>query len=218
MQKNDQTQGVVQSTTALTAGSATDRWGEIRHRLEASRLALETRFEPSTEEKRKILKARAAALARKTGKERGIEAQLRIVEFLLAKERYGIEPRFVRDVFPLKTLTPIPCTPPFVLGITNLRGEILSVLDLKKFFDLPEEGLTNLTKVIVLESSSMTFGVLADSVIGVRAILETEVQPALPTFTDIREKYLKGVTEDRIAILDASEILLDERIRVYEEV
>lgn len=89
-----------------------------------------------------------------------------MVEFLLAHEKYGIEPDYLREIFPLKTLTPIPCTPPFVLGVTNLRGEVLSVIDLKKFFELPDKGLTDFTKVIVLESETMAFGILADSVTG----------------------------------------------------
>lgn len=198
--------------------SAESRWDELRRRLDASYSVLERRFEPSPEEKSAILKNRAAALAREADVKEGDESQLAVVEFLLANEKYGVEPKFIRDIFPLKTLTPIPCTPPFVLGVTNLRGEVLPVLDLKIFFDLRGEGLTNLSKVIVIESESMEFGILADSVVGSRAVLEVEIQPVPSTFTGVREQYLKGVTEDRLAILDAAEILSDEGIVVHETV
>ena len=194
--------------------SSESAWEKIRRRLEASRSALERRFEPSAEEKSKIFKDRAVELAREPREE--VSAQLEIVEFRLAREKYGIEPDYIREVFPLKTLTPIPCTPSFVLGVTNLRGEILSVIDLKRFFDLPDKGLTDFTKVIVLQSETMMFGVLADSVTGTRSIPVEEIQPPLPTLTDVREEYLKGVAKGRLAILDAEKILSDETIMVHE--
>ncbi len=197
---------------------AKSRWEEIRRRLEVSRLKLESRFEPSAKERCKILKARAAELARETRDEAGTDTQIDIVEFLLEHEKYGIEPAFIRDIFPLKTLTPVPCTPSFVVGVTNLRGEILSVLDLKKFFDLPDRGLTDFNRVVVLESGTMELGILVDAVVGFRTILKAEIQSILPTLTEIREKYMKGITEDRLAILDGEKILSDEEIVVYEEV
>jgi purine-binding chemotaxis protein CheW len=141
-----------------------------------------------------------------------------VVEFVLAQERYAIESQYVRDVYPLEQLTPMPCTPAFVLGIVNLRGEILSLIDIKKFFDLPEKGLTDLNKVIVLESGSMRFGILADVISGVRRIPMASIQSSLPTLAGIREQYLKGVTPERITILDAEALLTDRRIVVEEQV
>ena len=190
----------------------------LRGRLEAGRAALERGFGLTTEEREKILKDRAKALAQEvTGKE-SAGKWIWIVEFVLAEEKYGIEPDFVRDVFPVKTLTPLPCTPPFVLGITNMRGEILSVIDLKMFFDLPNEGISDYAKVVALESNSMTFGILADSVLGARPIPLDSIQPVLPTLTEIRGKYLKGVTKNRIAILDGEAILNDETIIINQSV
>ena len=139
------------------------------------------------------------------------------MEFLLAYETYAIESRCVREVYPLQNLTPLPCTPAFVLGIVNVRGEMLSVLDIKKFFGLPEKGLTDLNKLIVLDSGAMRFGILADAIVGVRHIPLAEIQPSLPTLTGIREEYLKGVTAGRIVILDAEKLIADEKIVVQEQ-
>ena len=105
-----------------------------------------------------------------------------------------------------------------MLGIVNVRGEILSVIDLKKFFDLPETGLTDLNKVIVLESADMVLGIVADAINGVRRILRADIQSSLPTLTGIREDYLLGVTAERVVILDAEKILTDEKLIVQEEV
>lgn len=192
-------------------------WREVHQRLEAARVASEGAWAPDAEEAKRILKARAKALARETGKAEAADA-LELVEFLLAHERYAVESRYVREVYPLESLTPLPCTPAFVLGIVNIRGEILSVIDIKKFFDLPEKGLTDLNKVIVLQSEDMLFGILADAVLGVRRIPVAEIQSSLPTLTGIREKYLKGVTPERAVVLDAEKLLTDETIIVQEQV
>lgn len=169
-------------------------------------------------ETKRILKARAQALARQPAQAQTAAAHIEVVEFVLAAERYAVETRFVREVHPLENLTPLPCTPAFVLGIVNLRGEILSVIDLKKFFELPEKGLTDLDKVIVLEAENMLFGILADAVPGVRRVSVDEIQPSLPTLTGVREAYLKGVTAERVVILDAARLLADERLIVLEQV
>ena len=191
---------------------------ELNSRMEAARLAIEKGWEPDPDEKKKILKARAKALAQESKEKETAEKYIEVVEFLLAYEKYGIESSYVREIYPLKELTPMPCTPPFVLGVINVRGQILSVIDIKKFFDLPEKGLTDLNKVIILQSDRMEFGILADVVLGVRNVLLSELQPSLPTLTGIREEYLKGVTGERVVILDAEKLLSDKKITVHEEV
>lgn len=166
----------------------------------------------------RILKERAKLLAREPKKEEVNAEAIEILEFLLAYERYGIETSFVREVYPLKELTPLPYTPPFVLGITNVRGQIVSIIDVKKFFDLPERGLTDLNKAIILHNDEMEFGILADVINGVRWIAKKEIQPSLPTLTGIRQDYLKGVTAERLVILDAERLLSDNKMVVHEEV
>lgn len=193
-------------------------WREVARRLEAARAAIERVWAPSPEETQRILKARAQALAREPEPAEAAGEHIEVVEFLLAHERYALESQYVREVYPLENLTPLPCTPTFVLGVVNLRGEILSVIDLKKFFELPEKGLTDLNKVIVLQSGNMLFGILADVIAGVRRIPVTDIQPSLPTLTGVREEYLKGVTAGRTVILDASRLLTDESIIVQERV
>jgi len=193
-------------------------WREVQRRLEAARAAMERGWAPDAEEAKRILKARARALAHEPAKDEVDDDYIEVVEFVLAYEQYAVETRHVREIHPLEHLTPLPCTPAFVLGIVNVRGEILSVIDLRKFFDLPEKGLTDLNKVIVLESENMLFGVLADAVIGARRVRVADIQPSLPTLTGVREAYLKGVTAERTVILDAEKLLADERIVVQEQV
>ena len=193
-------------------------WREVERRLEAARAAMERGWAPDAEAAKRLLKARARALAREPAKDEADDDYIEVVEFVLAYEQYAVETRHVREIHPLEHLTPLPCTPAFVLGIVNVRGEILSVIDLRKFFDLPEKGLTDLNKVIVLESENMLFGVLADAVIGARRVRVADIQPSLPTLTGVREAYLMGVTAERTVILDAEKLLADETIVVQEQV
>ncbi len=193
-------------------------WPEVNRRLQAARAAIEHAAAPDTEETRRILKLRAQALAREVEATAAAEECIEVVEFVLARERYALESRHVRDVCPLEQLTPIPCTPAFVLGVFNLRGEVLSIIDIKQFFDLPGKGLADLNKVIVLESGAMRFGILADAIVGVHLIARAEIQPSLPTLTGIREEYLLGVTPGRTVVLDAERLLTAEAIVLQEQV
>ena len=199
-------------------GHVTVDWREVERRLEAGRAATERAWAPGPEETKRILTERAQSLARAPAKAAAGDQFIEVIEFVLAFESYAIETRYVREVEPLDHLTPLPGTPAFVLGIVNVRGEILSVIDLRKFFELPEKGLTDLNKVIVLESENMLFGVLADGVAGVRQVPVADIQPSLPTLTGIREAYLRGVTPGRMVILDAEKLLTDESIVVQERV
>jgi purine-binding chemotaxis protein CheW len=205
------------SPHTLNQTTATD-WRAVHQRLEAMRTALERGITPTAGERKNILRARAQALAREPEREEVVRGGLEVVEFLLAHETYGVESSYVREVYPLRAFTPLPCTPSFVLGIINIRSQILSVIDLKKFFDLPDRGLTDLNKVIVVHDDRMTFGILADAVLAVRSIPLDDMQPSLPTLTGIREAYLKGVTSERLVILDAGKLLADTTLIVLEEV
>jgi purine-binding chemotaxis protein CheW len=170
------------------------------------------------------LKARARALAQPIRRDDdGADEALKVVEFRLAKERYAVEQKYVREVYGLKELTPLPCTPGFLLGIINVRGQILPVIDVKKFFDLPEEGITDLHMVVIVHGETaageeMELGILADAIVGVRSIPQSTCQPSLPTLTGIRAKYLKGVTNQQVVILDVPSILNDPKTTVNEEV
>ncbi|MBL6986790.1 MAG: purine-binding chemotaxis protein CheW [Methylobacter sp.] len=164
-----------------------------------------------------VLEARAQALAQAPEPVAATDC-IEIVTFLLAYETYGIETGWVREVYPLKELTPLPCTPPFVAGIVNVRGQVISVIDIKKFFDLPEKGLTDLNKVIILSDGLMEFGILADAVLDVRSIPRQQIQPSLPTLTGIREQYLLGITADRLIVLDAYSLLTSRSIVIHEDV
>ena len=180
--------------------------------------ALERIWTPSAEETQRILQARALILAQEPAEAENTNDVVEVLEFTLAHERYAVETHYVRQVATLEHLIPLPCTPAFVLGIVNLRGAILPVLDLKSFFELPVMGLTDLNKIIVLRSETIRFCILVDGIAGVRDIWLGDVQSSLPTLTGVRKDYLKGVTPERVALLDAEKFLGSENIIVREHV
>lgn len=193
-------------------------WEQLHRHLDESKAAIEQGFPVDPDKKIKILKQRARLLSRETGRIKEKEAQIEVVDFVLAYENYAIESRYISEVYPLKEFTAIPCTPNFVLGIINVRGRIISIVDFKKFFDLPDKGIADFNKVIIISSEQNEFGIVVDSITGVRAIPASAIQPSLPTLTGVREEYLKGILEDRTVVLDAAMILSDSKIIIHEEV
>lgn len=185
-------------------------WEGIHKKIRHTQEVLEKGWIPTPEEERKILLARAAKLAHESAKPDD-EKKIDVVKFQLAYETYAVESIFVREVFPLKGFTKIPGTPAFVLGVTNVRGRIIFVIDIKKFFGLPEKGLTDLNKLIILEAENSEFGILADFIIGLDHVAQNEIQKSLPTLTPIREDFLKGVTKERLIILDAEKLLKERQ-------
>lgn len=164
---------------------------------------------PGSPAERTLLEQRARELARQPLRDAERGECLEIVAFTMAHERYGVETRFVREVQQLRELTPIPGTPPFVLGILNLRGHVVSLVDLKKFFSLPDRGLSDINHVVLLSCAEMEFGILADTLLGVRRLPAEELQGALSTFSGRRKDYLLGVARDGTVVLDARQILND---------
>lgn len=182
----------------------------------------------SQSSKHEVLRQRARELAREN-LDSGVEAKdadnhWEIVEFILGGEKYGIETSWVREVYPLRELTPLPGTPAFLPGIINVRGQILAVVDLKTFFDLPHKGLTDLNKVIIVrdqtaDSTAMQIGILADEIIGVRALDTAGLQTELPHLGGVRAEYLRGVASEPgsdgpLIVLDIAAILNDKAILI----
>lgn len=171
-----------------------------------------------SDDPQEILRLRARLLARRVELQPDAGTVLEVLEFRLAQERYAIETRHVQEVCPFKELTPLPCTPAFIRGIVNIRSRIVPVLDLKKFFGLPDQGITDLHRVVLVRGQDFELGLLTDVVISLRSIPASELQSSLPTLTGIRSDYLKGVTAERLIVLDLPRILADPKIVVHDEV
>lgn len=192
-------------------------WDEIKSRVASLKKAISENEFTSPETKSKTLKERAKFLAREVKEESGGQEYMDIIEFSLGSETYAFETEFVREVYLLNNFTPLPGLPDFILGIINVRGQILSIVDLKKMFDLPaSRGLGELNKIIIIQNDKMEFGILADSVIGTHPIPKGSVQESYTGIPGINSGYLKGVTSDHLIILNAKNILEDKKILINQ--
>jgi len=165
----------------------------------------------SRQEKLAILKARAHALAQVPEEAESATLQLEITEFRLGDETYACVSSSVREVYPLKGLTPLPCAPAFILGIINVRGRILPVIDVKPVLGLPSSPTREFGKVVILHAEGMEVGLLADIIVGVRAISTSILHPPLPTLTESQFRYIRGITSDGTTLLDAATLLTGSR-------
>lgn len=192
-------------------------WNGIKAKVNFLQENLDQKIILPEGERNSILKARAKALAVEIIDESAQKEFIEIMEFSLASETYGIETKFIREVYPLKDFTTLPGTPSFAVGIVNVRGQIISVIDLKKFFNLPEKGLGELNKVIIVRNERMEFGLLADVIQGTRSVSLDTIQSSPVSTIEIGSGYLRGVTSDHTIILDAEKILEDEKIIIHQE-
>ncbi|MDR6983539.1 purine-binding chemotaxis protein CheW [Rheinheimera pacifica] len=142
------------------------------------------------------------------------EPTLELFYFELAQETYAVEARYVVEVLPLRQLTSLPNTPDFVLGIVGVRGHIVSVIDLRCFFDLPQQGLSDLNRIAILRDGRMEFALLTDRTVGTYSLPRQALQASQPHLNGIRREYLLGISDASWAVLDAGKLLSDSRLQV----
>ncbi len=188
-------------------------WEEARRRIAAIEKLFARILSPPPQEITRILKKRAEFLALEIERERE-EEKIEVLEFKLGEARYAVQSNHVRSVHHIEQLTSIPCTPDFVLGIANIRGEILSVVDILKFFGLP--GMGHGEMMVLLEKRDMRFCIVADAISGVHEIAREAMNPAPSSLSGAQ--YFLGMAPGHLIMLDAVKLLTDERLVVEEEV
>ncbi len=192
-------------------------WTKLRERLARAVAATEEALQPSPERARQIMDARARALAQRPAQETDSGEKLQLVTFTLGAERYAIETRYLREVIHLVDVTPVPGAPDFVIGLANLRGEVLALFDLVRFFDIAKEQRPKGSQAIVLGIESAEFGVPVDAVHGtvelpVKGLIEPTGAAAGP-----QRDCQRGVTEDALIVIDGAALLADRRLFIGSE-
>ncbi|MBU4304586.1 MAG: chemotaxis protein CheW [Candidatus Omnitrophica bacterium] len=149
--------------------------------------------------------------------------EVQLVVFKIGSEEFGVEINQVREIVKLVSITRMPKAPAFIEGVVNLRGQIITVIDLSKKLDLPSAGKTDSTRIMVVEVADNTVGMIVDSVSEVLRLAKDDIEatPALID-TEVHERYLRGVgkMEDRLLILlDLNEVLsIDEIHHISKQV
>lgn len=135
----------------------------------------------------------------------------KMVTFSISGKDYAIDIMYVKEIAKAGQFTYVPNTLPFVVGVYNLRGEIIPILDLRIFFNISDkkDEDSKLQNLLILNVNEQTFGVIVDNIDKVVGIQKSSIQPSHPLFADINIKYIAGVIENNKHLY----ILLDvERI------
>ncbi len=140
-------------------------------------------------------------------------AEVQLVVFRLGAEEYGVPITQVQEINHLSTPTRIPRSPAFVEGVINLRGKVIPVIDLKKRFELERTEYTEDARIVVVEISGHTVGVIVDEVSEVLRLPTSSIDPPPAIIAGITAEYLRGVgkLQDRLLILLDLEKILTER-------
>lgn len=160
----------------------------------------------SFERKKQTLKERAEALSKSMAIQDFKIDFIEIIPFRLDQENFALETKYIKEVYPLKDYTFLPCAPAFVYGLINVRRRILPIIDLKVLFSLPNDEKIK-KEILVIENENIELAILIDGFSGVRIISQDDLQTTLPTLTGIRQDFLKGIIVDGTVILDGQKLL-----------
>jgi len=149
---------------------------------------------------------------------------MEVIEFEISnndiKEKYAFDIKYINEVFKLKKITHLPCTPSFVIGIINFRGKILSVIDIRNFigFTSDAKDFNEVRQVIVVKVNEFEVGIAVDNILGYYSISSEEIQQTVLTITNERKEFFIGIVQNGTIVLDIKNIMLSEKIIVNDSV
>lgn len=178
-------------------------WEEVKKKLQAAQLGLDKALTADPERTEAVYRQRAAQLAGRRSQFSGGAAVQRVLVFSLGAERYAIEMGDLVEMFPFGDCTPIPGAPAQLLGVTNVHGEIRSVVDLGRLLDLPEHEASGAPGYVVLiRRQGREVGLRVDSVDDIQQLPPEPLATPEDGEGGPSLHYLKGLTPDRLRVLN----------------
>ena len=172
------------------------------------------------EESRNIFRQRALELIRAPAdKTKDDHKLLAVVE--LGSELYGVDLNLVREFSEIGRITPVPCTPSYIIGDMNLRGEVLTLLDIRESLGMQVTSGANLKKLIVVKAGGLTLGVPVEKIDALIYLQPEDILPLPSQLDATREEHLSGTAqygEKLLGILDLETILQNNELVVNEDV
>jgi purine-binding chemotaxis protein CheW len=138
---------------------------------------------------------------------------LQWVTFKLDSETYGINVMQVQEVLRYTEIAPVPGAPTYVLGIINLRGNVVTVIDTRSRFGLVSNEVTDNTRIVIIEAEKQVIGILVDSVAEVVYLKGSEIDVAPNVGNDESAKYIQGVSNregELLILVDLDKLLSDD--------
>ncbi len=138
------------------------------------------------------------------------EPVMQLVTFRLDDETYGINVMHVQEVLRVSEIAPVPGSDSWVLGIINLRGNVVTVIDTRLRFGLPTIEMSDSSRIVIIDANAQAMGILVDSVAEVVELPESEVEIAPVVNNDDSSRYILGVAsrqEDLLIVVDVNKML-----------
>ncbi|WP_191600678.1 chemotaxis protein CheW [Marinomonas algicola] len=138
---------------------------------------------------------------------------LQWVTFRLENEIYGINVMQVKEVLRYSEIAPVPGAPSYVLGIINLRGSVVTVIDTCQRFSLPTGEITDSTRIMILEVEGHVIGILVDAVSEVVYLRQSEIEPSPNVGNDESSRFIQGVchkNDTLLILVDLDKLLSEE--------
>ena len=135
------------------------------------------------------------------------------VTFRLSDETYGINVMQVQEVLRVSEIAPVPGAPHYVLGIINLRGNVVTVVDTRIRLGLATSEVTDSTRIVIIEGEKHVVGILVDCVAEVVDLVASEVESAPNVGNEESAKYIQGVAsrgDELLILVDLNKLLTDE--------
>lgn len=145
-----------------------------------------------------------------------MDQPINLLVFALGKERYGVDMTHVVEVLPPGSMTAVPCTPPWLLGITSYRGRALSLVDLGALLDVAEKAVAFGDPAVVVQVEGMLFGFQADEAPAVVQVDASRWAPIAPTAGVPQAGFVRALTEERIGVLDLGALASSGQMLVNE--
>ena len=190
-------------------------WESVKQRFNRLAEAAVRGEELSDEQAEAVMIERARSLARVPDPVPDSDEILELMIIYFEAERFAIETKFIHEVYRVGALTPVPGGPPFLAGVTNMRGAVLAVLDFRIFFGIPSERKSQ-SQIVVLGDQRPEYGILVDEVREVTTLRIDDVAEAPGSIHGASRDYLLGVTADAMLVLDGEKLLTDERLYMDE--
>jgi purine-binding chemotaxis protein CheW len=140
------------------------------------------------------------------------DQEIQWVTFRLDKEVYGIEVMQVQEVLRVTEITPVPGAPDYILGIINLRGNVVTVLDTRKRFGLPPKEIEDPSRIVIIESADQVVGMLVDSVAEVVYLRYSEIESSPNVGNEESSRFIQGVhsrNDSLLILVDVNKLLTE---------
>ena len=174
-------------------------------------------LEDLTPDERQILLSRAREMSHPAIQETEMDGDiLQVITFYLMGDAYAIAVDHIRLIQPLRRLTRVPFVPPYIVGVTNLRGNILSLVDIRRFFGITENELEDFMHIIVVGNDHLEMGFLANRLGEIRMLPKEHFTTPPATINGIDAEYIEGVSADGLILLKLDVILNDPRMIIDE--